>query len=412
MAPVTTGGNSALNWRGRALKKRPSNVMLILVILTTIFYMPIWIGVNMNGGFPRSSGMELGIPPLERFVAQSRDTSISRRIQASVGPNTNAKINELQDRVRYLETKLNAYLAFASDPFLSNRFPAKCNNEKLIKDLACVGNEHCALDNQVICLDNFPNIDKSVLSSSRRVREQNTVPQRNQECIVYDFGIRESPEYGLAFAKAPFDCTVVGFDPSPISLDWWKNNHRSIRKNHPKYDFMGVGAGGVDGPLQLHEYDWGQVSILEYPKRVIDTTNCTAAGACRYKFYNQKSFTIPVKTLKTIMTELGHQHITLLKLDVEGSEYTFLEKMIDDLSCRNVDQLTLEWHHYDYDSRYGVTSNPQINVLVALLKDRCGLEQYSVHPSGGWPSNQKLYAEMGFQLYYTLSSFKRTQWTF
>jgi hypothetical protein len=107
-----------------------------------------------------------------------------------------------------------------------------------------------------------------------------------------------------------------------------------------------------------------------------------------------------------------HGCLLLLLQDVEGSEYTFLERMIDDLSCRNVDQLTLEWHHYNYDSRYGVTSNPQINVMVALLKDRCGLEQYWVHSSKGWPSNQKIYAEMGFQLYYTLSSFKRTRWDF
>jgi hypothetical protein len=98
--------------------------------------------------------------------------------------------------------------------------------------------------------------------------------------------------------------------------------------------------------------------------------------------------------------------------DVEGSEYLFLERMIDDLSCRKVDQLTLEWHHFDYDSRYGVTSNPQINVIVALLKDRCGLEQYWVDASKGWPNNQKLYVEMGFRLYYTLSSFKRTKWDF
>jgi hypothetical protein len=32
----------------------------------------------------------------------------------------------------------------------------------------------------------------------------------------------QSPEYGLAFAKAPFDCQVVGFDASPVSLKWWE----------------------------------------------------------------------------------------------------------------------------------------------------------------------------------------------
>jgi hypothetical protein len=89
---------------------------------------------------------------------------------------------------------------------------------------------------------------------------------------------------------------------------------KKIHLDHPEYKFFPVGAGGVDGPLVLREYNWGQVSIIQYPTRVVDTNNCTEDGACRYKFYSQNSFTIPVKTLKTIMTELGHNYINLLKL--------------------------------------------------------------------------------------------------
>jgi hypothetical protein len=301
-------------------KNRPSTVFWILVVLTSIFYLPIWIRVHTNGALPSSSiDTELGVPSSERFRSESHGIDRrSRQNQAtgstSLRTNNKDQIQDLEDRIRYLETKLNAYLAFTSDPFLSNKHPAICNNARQIKDLACVGNKKCALDNQMICLDTFPNLDNSLLSSLKVVQQQDAVARNQiQECIVYDFGIRESPEYGLAFSKAPFDCHVVGFDPSPISIEWWEKNEKSIRENHPKYDFMGVGAGGVDGPLELHEYDWGQVSILQYPRRVIDTNNCTSSG-CKYKFYNQKSFTIPVKTLKTIMAELGHKHLTLLKL--------------------------------------------------------------------------------------------------
>lgn len=65
----------------------------------------------------------------------------------------------------------------------------------------------------------------------------------------------------------------------------------------------------------------------------------------------------------------------MLKVDIEGSEYMFLDKRIDDLSCRKVDQRAVEWHPYDHDTRYGVTRSPQRNVLVALCNERCGLEQ-------------------------------------
>ena len=356
----------------------PSMMLLLLLVAALLAYLSL-----MNQIHTKLSSSPYGDSPAASVSASS-------------------DIQQLQDRIHYLETKVDSYLAYAKDPFLSMKTTAKCQNRILIKDIACPQNkETCELDNQAICLDDFPYVVGGDNDAAEKKKKKN--------CVVYDFGIRESPEYGLAFTH---QCDVVGFDPSPISIKWWKNKRASIQKEHPTYDFLGVGAGGIDGEIELREYDWGQVSIIEFPRRVTNTSDCTY-GACKYKFYDvQKSFPIPVRTLQTVMKQLKHDRVHLLKLDVEGSEYAFLEKMIDDFSCRKVDQLTLEWHHYDYDVRYGVTSNPQINVLVALLKERCGLEQYWVHDSKGWPSNQKIYAEMGMTLYYTLSSFKRTTWKY
>ena len=308
------------------------------------------------------------------------------------------ELQQLKERIKYLETKVDSYMAFHSDPFMSQKELTKCNHQSPIKQIGGKGNPNCALDNQVICLDDL----------AYRIGDEE---QRKTGCVVYDFGIRESPEFGLVFAK---QCDVVGFDPSPISVEWWKTKEQDFQATYgDSYNFSPVGAGGIDGTVVLREYDWGQVSIIEFPYRVINTTDCNSVGACKYSFHDkQKEFQIPVKTLKTILKEQNHKRVSLLKLDVEGSEYAFLEAMIDDLSCRQVDQLVLEWHHYDYDLRYGVTSNPQVNVLVALLKERCGLEQFWVHGSHGWPSNSKQYADMGMTLYYSLSSFKRTRWNF
>ena len=333
---------------------------------------------------------QIHIEHTDRLLALGEDGSNNGAIE----------FQKLQERIRYLETKVDSYMAFHSDPFLSQKEVIKCEHQSPIKQIGCKGNPTCALDDQVICLDDLP----------YKVGQDETGP-RKQGCVVYDFGIRESPDFGLTFAK---QCDVVGFDPSPISVDWWKNSQKDIQSTYgDSYNFSPVGAGGIDGTVVLREYDWGQVSIIEFPYRVINTSDCMSDGHCRFNFHQkQKEFGIPVKTLKTILKEQKHKRVSLLKLDVEGSEYAFLEAMIDDLSCRSVDQLVLEWHHYDYDVRYGVTSNPQVNVLVALLKERCGLEQFWVHGSHGWPSNVKQYAGMGMTLYYTLSSFKRTRWNF
>jgi len=41
-------------------------------------------------------------------------------------------------------------------------------------------------------------------------------------------------------------------------------------------------------------------------------------------------FDAPSKRLSTIMRELGHDHIDLLKLDIEGAEYVVLRSVLED----------------------------------------------------------------------------------
>ena len=53
------------------------------------------------------------------------------------------------------------------------------------------------------------------------------------------------------------------------------------------------GAGGVDGDIQLHEYDWGQVSIVRYVKYVKHATCDDKSGDCDYASPRQKRFTLP-----------------------------------------------------------------------------------------------------------------------
>ena len=60
----------------------------------------------------------------------------------------------------------------------------------------------------------------------------------------------------------------------------------------------------------------------------------------------------------------------VLKLDVEGSEFLFLEEALDASALRGVDQLTLEWHHYGDDLRYGAGSSPSINALSTVRNSK------------------------------------------
>ena len=109
----------------------------------------------------------------------------------------------------------------------------------------------------------------------------------------------------------------------------------------------------------------------------------------------------------TLDEHLRNDHVDILKIDVEGSEYQMLEGMITSGTCQNVNQLTIEWHHYDYDIRYGASSIPILNMFQKLLQDQCGLSQFWLKDLTGWPSNSEMYLDMKLTLLYNLASFRR-----
>jgi FkbM family methyltransferase len=296
-------------------------------------------------------------------------------------------IQTWKKRVHFLETSLFSYLGFNSDPFFWTKEIAPCNNKTGLKEYCRDGPGCSWMDAMYVCLDDFPYND----------------------CIVYDFGIRTQPHFGVILSKPPFNCQVYAFDPSPITKNWYINN--TELKSNPNYHLYHYGGGGADENITLREYNWDQISIYSYPTKVImDPRNCTQ-GACRSRhFPAQKLIHVPVRSVSSIMTELKHKRVDVLKLDVEGSEYRMLEGILSsDMACQNINQITLEWHHYQYDGRYGASSAPILNMYHKLLQDQCHMEQFWLHDVTGWPSNSELYLDMKLTLMYNIASFKRVK---
>eukprot|EP00657_Telonema_sp_P-1_P010706 TRINITY_DN5265_c0_g1_i1.p1 TRINITY_DN5265_c0_g1~~TRINITY_DN5265_c0_g1_i1.p1 ORF type:complete len:277 (-),score=35.81 TRINITY_DN5265_c0_g1_i1:161-991(-) len=225
-------------------------------------------------------------------------------------------------------------------------------------------------------------------------------------CVVYDFGIRQQPQFGFMLHNH-FGCEVHAFDPSPISTKYFENNDEV--KGMQDYHFHGVGAGGRDGDITLFEYNWGQVSIVQNAAYV-NSSNCKK-GQCQivYPGAKQKRFPLKVKTLPTIMRELKHKWVDIIKVDVEGSEYALMENMFDNLGCPPCDQLTVEWHHFPLDSRYGAGSSPPLNTLVTIMH-KCGFRQFHHHLQGGWPTSDQIYTKMNMHnMRYNIVSFIRVK---
>jgi len=316
--------------------------------------------------------------------------------QDSIGSSSDE--STARNKLRQLELRLNSWMNWNSDPYLGSNMDASlCQNKTRMFEYGCPANHsnNCAgLFDHPICLDEF-------------------LPKAGK-CIVYDFGIRANPEFGATLLGPPFHCQVFAFDPSPITKEWYTSTEAKELRQNPNYTLFHFGAGGVNGEVTLNEYDWGQVSILRNPRTI--KRNCNDDPKALHCQVNKdtvtrKSFQLPVRTLGSIMKELGHTHIDMLKIDVEGSEYMFLEEALDEGTMRKVDQMTIEWHHFDFDSRYGGGSSPAINAIVAMLEQQ-GLRQFSIHnDAGGWPTNVRGYFDMGMQLRYNLASFVRVKKT-
>jgi FkbM family methyltransferase len=83
---------------------------------------------------------------------------------------------------------------------------------------------------------------------------------------------------------------------------------------------------------------------------------------------------LPVQRLTTIMRDLGHDKINLLKMDIEGAEYSVLADLL--ASHIRVDQLLVEFHHRFPE----VGVNKTRSAIKAL--NAAGYRIVNVSPSG------------------------------
>jgi hypothetical protein len=82
---------------------------------------------------------------------------------------------------------------------------------------------------------------------------------------------------------------------------------------------------------------------------------------------------LPVRELAGIMKELGHDHIDILKMDIEGSEY----EVIEDLLAKKIPikQILVEYHH-----RFPGIGDAKTQASIDLL-ERHGYKLFNIAPS-------------------------------
>lgn len=173
------------------------------------------------------------------------------------------------------------------------------------------------------------------------------------DSVVYSFGIGEDITFDVALIET-YGITVHAFDPTPRSLDWLAS--QQIPEMFLTHAY---GISGQDGDACFFPpVNQSHVSVSVVPRG-----NENAQGMI-----------LPVRRLHTIMAGLGHDHIDLLKLDIEGAEY----EVIPDILRSGVDvrQLLVEFHH-----RFPEFGLDKTRKMLRLLK-AYGFRLFSVSVAG------------------------------
>ncbi len=138
--------------------------------------------------------------------------------------------------------------------------------------------------------------------------------------IVYGFGAGTDISFETSFANE-YDCDVHVFDPTPQAAEYVAG----LLMDNPHIKLHTTGLFNIDGTAKFFKPPQANLGSLS-------ALNLNAGSV----FMEAK-----VNRLKTIMRGLGHDHVDLLKMDIEGAEHRAIEDIL--FSEIDVRQIALEF---------------------------------------------------------------------
>ncbi len=144
----------------------------------------------------------------------------------------------------------------------------------------------------------------------------------NENSIVYSFGIGQDISFDTAMIEN-HNCHVFGFDPTPKSINWVNNQELPS-----KFIFFNYGISNKSGLADFY-----------LPK---NSEHVSGSLTVQNNINVMEKVTVKMKSIEDIANELGHKHIDVLKMDIEGAEYDVVENILN--SKISIAQILIEFH--------------------------------------------------------------------
>jgi len=175
----------------------------------------------------------------------------------------------------------------------------------------------------------------------------------NENSIIYSFGIGRDISFDTTVIKN-HNCRVFGFDPTPKSIDWIKSQDIPS-----KFTFHDVGISDKSGFCDFY-----------FPK---NPDNVSGSIVVQDNIDVCEKTTVKMRSIKDITNELAHTHIDILKMDIEGAEYSVIENILD--SDISIDQILIEFH-----DRFVENGKAKTCHAIRCLNDK-GFEIFAISDS-------------------------------
>jgi FkbM family methyltransferase len=170
--------------------------------------------------------------------------------------------------------------------------------------------------------------------------------------VVYSFGVGRDISFDLAVIER-YGAQVHAFDPTPRAAEWMDR-----QETPPQLVFHRIGIANYDGTARFSPPT--RPTDVSYSLKTATTSDGVVEA--------------PVARLATLMTSLGHAHLDLLKMDIEGAEFDVLNDILkQDLE---VTQIALEFHHF-----FPNISPRETEMAIRQLRDH-GYALFAVSDTG------------------------------